>query len=91
LGQSFVWLAKPNFNLMLETVWENTASVSGPQITTRSNEIFISPGVRWAYNFKSGLQIVPGIAVPIGLGSSAGEKQILFYLSFEHRFKRERS
>jgi hypothetical protein len=47
---------------------------------------FISPGIRWAYNFPSGLQIVPGIAVPLGVGSSKGEKAIFLYLSFEHPF-----
>ena len=29
---------------------------------------------------------VPGIAVPIGVGPSAGEKGMIFYLSFEHPF-----
>jgi hypothetical protein len=50
----------------------------------------ISPGIRWAYNFKSGLQIVPGIAVPIGAGPSRNERGIILYLSFEHPFKKER-
>jgi hypothetical protein len=35
-------------------------------------------------NFKSGLQIVPGIGVPIGVGPSRGEYGALLYLSLEH-------
>jgi hypothetical protein len=46
----------------------------------------ISPGVRGAINFTSGLQIVPGIAIPIGAGPSHGERGVFFYLSFEHPF-----
>ena len=49
---------------------------------------FLSPGVRWAYNFKNGLQIVPGIGVPLGVGPSAGERAVLLYLSFEHPFRK---
>jgi hypothetical protein len=44
--------------------------------------------VRAAFNFSSGLQIVPGIAAPLGAGSSSGEKGVFVYLSFEHPFKR---
>ena len=30
VGQSFIWLAKPNFNVMLETVLNDFSSVVGP-------------------------------------------------------------
>jgi hypothetical protein len=46
--------------------------------------MLLSPGFRWALNFKSGLQIVPGVAVPVGLGPSAGQRGVFLYLSFEH-------
>ena len=52
--------------------------------TKISNTLLINPGFRYAINFKSGLQIVPGIAIPIGIGSSEGEFNIFAYLSFEH-------
>jgi hypothetical protein len=45
---------------------------------------FINPGMRFAVNCKSGLQIVPGICFPIGVGPSKGEYGVLLYLSFEH-------
>lgn len=88
LGQSTIWLAKPNFNVMLEWLWMNQASVVGPKLIERSNTVLVNPGIRWAYNFKSGLQIVPGISVPLGIGPSRGERGILFYLSFEHPFRK---
>ena len=71
-----IYLAHPRFNLMLETLW------TGGQ----SHSLLLSPGVRWAYNFPSGLQIVPGIAFPLGVGPSSGERGVFLYLSFEHPF-----
>lgn len=88
LGQSIIWLAAPAFNVMLETVWNSSQSVIGSRRTERSSSLLMSPGVRWAHNFKSGLQIVPGIAVSIGAGPSKGERSIFLYLSFEHPFKK---
>jgi hypothetical protein len=58
----------------------------GVHKTQWSQDLYVSPGIRWAFNFRNGLQIVPGIAVPIGVGPSAGEKGMIFYLSFEHPF-----
>ncbi len=89
-GQSVIWLATPRFNVMLETVFNSMQGVSAPGKTAWSNSLFLNPGVRWAYNFSSGLQIVPGIAVPIGVGPSAGEKGVFVYLSFEHPYGKTR-
>lgn len=89
LGQSFIWLASPRFNVMLETLWLNEEVMFDPGLPTRrENTVLISPGIRWAYNFKNGLQIVPGVAVPLGVGPSRGERGIFLYLSFEHPFRR---
>jgi len=88
VGQSLIWLAKPRFNLMLETLWTGYEDVVGPGQTQRSHSLLVSPGVRWAYNFKSGLQIVPGVAVPMGVGPSSGERGLILYLSFEHPWRR---
>ena len=89
LGQSFVYLAHPRFNVVLETVMNQFQSVTGPGTTEWSRVFYVSPGIRWAYNFKNGLQIVPGLAMPIGVGPSAGEKGVFAYLSFEHPFLKE--
>jgi hypothetical protein len=86
LGQSVVWLATERVNLMMETVWTTTESVQSQGKTAWSQNLFISPGIRWSYNFANGLQIVPGVAMPIGIGPNAGEKGVLLYLSFEHPF-----
>lgn len=55
-GASFIWLARPTVNLMLEVVWAGTAN---------SGETIVNPGLRWAHNLGS-LQIVPGVSFPRG-------------------------
>lgn len=89
-GLSGIWLLHPLLNAMLELVWDRSESVTGPDQRTASEGFFLSPGLRAAINMSSGLQIVPGVAVPIGLGPSSGERALLLYLSFEHPFARSR-
>jgi len=89
LGQSFVYDVHPRFNLMLETLWTSWNAAAAPDTGRRVNDVFVSPGVRWAYNFSSGLQIVPGLAVPIRVGPGARDRGLLLYLSFEHRMWHE--
>ncbi len=85
LGQSFVWLVKPRFNALLETVWYSNVNVTSAGTTARQQDLYVSPGIRWAYNFKKNdLQIVPGVGFPLGIGPSAGQKGFIVYLSFEH-------
>jgi hypothetical protein len=88
LGQSLIWLVHPRVNLMLEAVYANEESTVSPGRTEKTKSFTISPGIRWSYNLPSGLQIVPGIAFPIGVGPSDGEKAVFLYLSFEHPFGR---
>ena len=80
-GASVIWLASPVFNILCEAIWLDQ--------TTGGRAMILNPGVRWAHNFASGLQIVPGIAYGVGLGPSRGERSAFFYLSFEHRFRAE--
>jgi hypothetical protein len=89
LGQSFVWLVRPRFNLLVELAYTRGQQVAGAGRTERADSFFINPAIRWAYNFPNGLQIVPALGVPIGVGPSAGERSIFLYLSFEHPFKRQ--
>ena len=91
LGASLVWLTSSRFNVLTETVWTRAQSVTGPEERTSTDFWLVSPGIRWAYNFKSGLQIVPGLAFPLGVGPTHGEKSILLYLSFEHPFGRHQA
>jgi hypothetical protein len=83
-GQSLVWTASTVFNALVEAVWSREQEVVAPGRARGSNSLFINPGIRWAHNFSTGLQIVPGIAVPIGVGPSRGERGVFLYLSFEH-------
>jgi hypothetical protein len=78
LGGSMIWFARPAVHLLLETTWTRGAGVS---------TWLLSPGLRWAYNLAKGLQIVPGIAAPLGIGPSWGERSVFLYLSFEHPFR----
>ena len=90
LGQSVVWLAHPRFNLLVETVYTRAQAVAGERTTESSDALFVSPGVRWAYNFSNGLQIVPGVAFPIGVGPSSGDHGVFVYLSLEHPFRKSK-
>jgi len=83
-GASLIYLATENFNLMLEAAGTSGETVLPDGSRQEANTFFINPGVRFAINFKSGLQIVPGFSMPIGVGPSAGEFGGLAYLSFEH-------
>ena len=65
-------------NFMLETFFQRADG---------TNSLLFDPAIRWAYNFSNGLQIVPAVGFPIGVGPSAGERAVLLYLSFEHPFR----
>jgi hypothetical protein len=83
-GLSMIFLVSKTFNLMLEVVGNTSRSKGNDVVTQNSRSLLINPGFRYAINFKSGLQIVPGLAVPIGLGQSKGNSGLFAYLSFEH-------
>jgi hypothetical protein len=87
-GASVVFLLRPWLNLMLESVVQDAADVIGPGLTVRETAVFLNPGVRWAHNFRSGLQIVPGVAYTVGLGDASDRSGLVLYLSFEHSFKK---
>ena len=84
-GTSLIWCVSGNFNLMCEAVWNSPESVQFDGTKTRNDSFFINPGARFAINFESGLQIVPGISFPIGVGPSKNDYGVFLYLSFEHR------
>jgi hypothetical protein len=89
LAQSVIWLARPTFNVLLETVWSRTATAAdGGRAVDR--QTIVSPGVRYAVNRPSGMQVVPGLAVPLVLVGPPGrvhaEPAVFAYLSIEHGF-----
>ena len=79
LGASAVWLVRPEFNLLVEALWTGGDDESA----------LLNPGARWAFNFDSGLQIVPGLAYTIALNDRSGPDGVFLYLSLEHPFKRQ--
>lgn len=87
-GFSVIWRPHPEFNLMLEAIHTTQEVVVGPKVKEKEKATYLNPGLRWAWNFDSGLQIVPGLAYTYGVGSSKGDNAIFLYLSFEHPFGR---
>ena len=90
LAQSAVWLVRPMFNVLVEAVWTRDEFVAGANQTETAESAVISPGVRFGLNLPGELQVVPGIAVPIGVGPSSGERALFLYLSLEHPFTKRR-
>jgi hypothetical protein len=82
-GTSLIWLVSENFNFMLEIVGNSLLKTPGSKVTEVTHSLFINPGFRAAINFPSGLQIVPGVAIPIGISPSGGSCGVFVYLSFE--------
>jgi hypothetical protein len=89
LGASLIWLVRPSFNLLVETLWLSEQSVQAEGRAAREESGFISPGIRMAFNLAGGLQIVPGVAYTIGVAPRGEEDSLFLYLSFEHPFKRQ--
>jgi len=85
---SAIWLLAPTFNLMLEGAWDRTEVLGDANARATENHFVLLPGMRGAINLSSGMQIVPGFGVPIGLGPSRGQRDLFFYLSIEHPFRR---
>ena len=83
-----IWLVRPKVNLMLEGAWTSVAEVTSDGETDRTSQTLISPGIRGAFDFPSGLQIVPGLAFPIAVGPDGGDWSAFAYISFEHSFAR---
>jgi hypothetical protein len=85
-GASAILLVSPNLNVMLEGLYERNealAELGGLVVEKRTT---IVPGLRGAINFASGMQLVPGIGVPIS-GSNREDRDLFLYFSVEHSFK----
>jgi hypothetical protein len=83
VGQSLVWLAHPNVNLLVEALVATNQVFDDGGLPVRRTEATISPGIRAAINLPGRLQIVPGLAAPIGIGPSHGKNAIFVYFSIE--------
>lgn len=84
LGASAIYCVNERLNFMLEWIgnWNETPADNGHLDHEFSS--VISPGVRYAFNFENGSQLVVGAAVPVGLTGSAPDIGAFLYFSFEH-------
>lgn len=85
-GQSLVWLAHPNFNVLVEAVVASNQVFGDDGSPVRRTDSLVAPGVRAAFSLPGNSQIVTGLAVPIGVGASSGQSSLFFYLSAELPF-----
>lgn len=86
-GASFVWLAHPNANLLLEVLHSSFEEFVHRPLdgfdVGRFDETVVNPGIRFAINKPFG-QFVPGIGMPIRMTEGETDIGIFGYLSFEH-------
>ena len=89
LGASAIYAATDRLHFMLEWIgnWDESSNGVG---TAREFSSIISPGLRYAFNFKNDSQLVLGIATPVGLNAAAPDIGVLLYVSFEHAFQRKK-
>jgi hypothetical protein len=85
IGTSGIYLVSENLNLMLELLYNYSASISESGSVEFSSGAIVSPGLRYAINLGK-LQIVPGLAIPISFTSTTTNLNVFAYLSFEHPF-----
>jgi len=83
-GASAIYAMTRDFNVMLEWVgyWNQFGEAGRP--LDREFVSLISPGVRRAFNFSNGSQLVLGVAAPIGLTGPSPDAGVFLYFSFEH-------
>jgi hypothetical protein len=87
VGASAIYALTKDFHLMVEWVgfWNESQDNGG---TSTEFQSLISPGIRRAFNFVGGQQLVLGIAVPVGLTDETADVGVFGYVSFEHAFAR---
>ena len=89
LAQSAVWQTRNRFNVLVEALWTRSQYVAGPDQSLAQQTFVINPGVRWAYDLAGGLQVVPGVSLPVTfVESGRTDWGVLGYLSLEHPFHR---
>jgi len=87
LGASAIYAATDRLHFMLEWIGNWDEAANGPGGTSREFSSVISPGARYAFNFKNDAQLVLGLAAPIGLNRAAPDIGVFLYVSFEHTFQ----
>jgi hypothetical protein len=82
VGASVIYAATRDLNFLVEVPvnWDDEVGIG------REGSVIVSPGVRYAINLQGGMQIVLGLAAPIGLTTEAPDYGVFLYLSVEHPF-----
>jgi len=84
VAASAIYAVTRNLHLLVEWLgtWEEGLDSGGH----RSYEWWsvLSPGIRYAWNLPREVQVVLGLAVPVGLNRAAADYGVFFYLSVEH-------
>lgn len=88
VGASAIYAATHDLHFLVEWIGAWTEGLNGSGELRHEFSAIISPGVRKAFNFSSGAQLVAGVAAPIGLTDSAPDYGVFLYFSFEHAFRR---
>jgi hypothetical protein len=84
LGASAIYAVLHRVHLMLEWLGDFEESIDDNDGTRRSFKPVLSPGLRAAIVDQPMLQIIAGVAAPIGLNRKADNYGALVYLSIEH-------
>jgi len=84
LGAALVWLPLSKLNAFVECLYITEADVIGDAKTDRRHSFIVSPALRAAVDFDSGLQVVPGLAMPVEMTSDETVVSAILYLSLEH-------
>lgn len=85
LGGSAIYAFSREFNFMVETLAEWTATATPASLIEREFAFTVSPGLRYAFNLDAG-QLVVGAAVPVRFSQGRPSGGVFAYLSFEHSF-----
>jgi hypothetical protein len=88
VGEGLIWRAHPRLNLLVEAVWSRGEPLLGEEQAGEDRSFVVSPGLQYAFSLGDDVQLVPGIAFPVGVGPSDGQRAVMLYLSLEHPFRR---
>lgn len=83
-GASLIWLVHPALNVLAEAVWSRAESPGVGSTRSSERSLTVMPGVRGAFTFPSGAQIVQGVGLMLDGRDGALVAALLLYLSFEH-------
>lgn len=85
LGLSAIWLAERYDNFLLESIYTIKSSIDGNGEIRHDRAVVLSPAYRHAIDI-GGLEIVPGIGLPMTISGASTDVGLFFYLSFEHPY-----